>query len=144
MTTSPAVPVPVPVPVLGINHIGIRVLDPDRSEGFFVRLGFTVTARFPQHKVVILHHPAGLELNLIANADPAHDGENALMDDDLPKRAGYTHIALSVPSVDEAMRALAAHAIPIAEGPVPLGGAWSLFVRDPDRNVVELRGPRGP
>ena len=44
-----------------------------------------------------------------------------------------------VASLDAAQAALAAHGVVITEGPVRLGGALSLFLRDPDRNVIELR-----
>ena len=58
------------------------------------------------------------------------------------KYPGYTHIALRVASIPETVDALNENGIPIAQGPVSFGesGQISVFVRDPDRNVIELRG----
>ncbi len=122
--------------ITGVNHLGIRVLDAPRSEAFYRKLSFEVPAGHGE--VVILTNEHGVEINLIVNADPALDGTNVLMDAP-PKRAGYTHVALSVASMDETVRWLHELGIAISEGPVVLGGARSLFVRDPDRNVIELR-----
>lgn len=122
--------------ITGLNHLGIRVLDSARSEAFYGKLGFQVRARHGE--VVILTNEHAVEINLIVNADPAHDGTNVLMDAP-PKRAGYTHVALGVASMDDTVRWLGELGIAISEGPVVLGGARSLFVRDPDRNVIELR-----
>jgi lactoylglutathione lyase len=59
---------------------------------------------------------------------------------DVPdKFPGYTHIALRVRSVAEAEKTLKEWGIPITEGPKRLGPGVSLFVRDPDANVLELR-----
>lgn len=128
--------------ILAVDHIGIRVRDAARAEAFYEKLGFVVVARHPPAAVVILRNVAGVEINLIVNADPAFDGTNALMDEGLPKRSGFTHVALRVRAIDEVVSALAAVGIPIAEGPIALGDGLSLFVRDPDRNVIELRQPR--
>ena len=121
-----------------VDHLGIRVADADRSLAFYRKLGFEKVSQ-PRTEIVILKNLAGVEINLIVNADPAFDGTNVLMDDGLPKRAGYTHVALRVVSLDETVRALGELGVPISDGPVHLGGQRSLFVRDPDRNVVELR-----
>src|ERR1700738_2206515 len=57
-------------------------------------------------------------------------------------RQGYPHIALRVASIPETVTALNENGILIAQGPVSFGesGQISVFVRDPDRNVIELRG----
>ena len=58
----------------------------------------------------------------------------------VPQReyAGYTHASFRVASITDTVRALEQHGIAIAEGPINLGGEIAVFVRDPDRNVVEL------
>ena len=128
--------------ISAVSHVGIRVLDAARSEAFYAKLGFRVLARFPEGAVVILENAAGVEINLIVNALAAHDGTNVLMDDDLPKRAGYTHVAFAVDSIEETVRKLGELGIAISGGPERLGPGISLFVRDPDRNVIELRQER--
>jgi lactoylglutathione lyase len=113
-----------------VDHIGIRVRDLDRALAFYRILGFTL-ARNPQ----------GVEINLIFNADAGDPAENILMDIGR-KYPGYTHVALRVASIPQTIAALAANRIAITQGPVQMGqaGNVSVFVRDPDRNVIELRG----
>ena len=87
--------------------------------------------------VVVLKTDSGVELNLIVNA-PAFDGKNRLMD--VPdKFPGFTHVALRVASIDEAVRWAQGAGIAITDGPKRLGDGISMFFRDPDANVIELR-----
>jgi lactoylglutathione lyase len=78
---------------------------------------------------------------LIFNANAGDPEANILMDvrDKFP---GYTHMALRVASIPATLAALKANGIAITQGPVSFGeqGHVSVFVRDPDRNVIELRG----
>lgn len=127
-----------PLDILAFDHVGIRVAEAARSEAFYAKLGFHPVARAEEGMVVILRNARGLEINLIVNADRSFDGTNVLMDAP-PKRAGYTHMALSIGSAEQTLEALAEHGIAVSEGPVPLGGGTSIFIRDPDRNVIELR-----
>jgi len=128
--------------ISAVSHVGIRVLDADRSEAFYAKLGFRVVARHGRDSVVILSNDAGVEINLIVNAVADHDGTNVLMDENLPKRAGYTHVAFAVDSIEETVKRLGELGIAISGGPERLGPGISLFVRDPDRNVLELRQER--
>jgi len=127
-----------PVPVAGIAHIGIRVHDLERSVRFYALLGFEKTAGpVGPEPVAILHNAAGVELNLVLNA-PAASEPNILMD--VPeKHPGITHIALLCADILAAKAQLEAAGIALSGGPVRFGpGAQGIFVRDPDRNVIEL------
>jgi len=126
------------ITIEGLAHIGIRVHDLARSVAFYELLGFTKTAGpIGPEPVAILDHPSGLEINLILNA-PSAEEPNILMD--VPaKHPGITHIALLCPDLEEARARLAEAGIPLSGGPIQFGpGARGMFVRDPDRNVIEL------
>jgi lactoylglutathione lyase len=59
---------------------------------------------------------------------------------DIPdKHAGYTHMALLVPDLDLARAQIEAAGIQLSGGPVQFTPTQrGFFVRDPDRNVIEL------
>lgn len=129
------------VTVERVDHIGIRVRDLDRAMNFYRVLGFNLLHRAQGDDVAILRNEANVELNLIFNANAGEPGTNLLMD--VPEKyAGYTHMALRVASIPATIAALKANDIAITQGPVSFGqdGHVSVFVRDPDRNVIELRG----
>ena len=124
-----------------VDHIGIRVRDLDQALKFYRLLGFDLLHRAKGDDVAILKNHAGVELNLIFNANAGDPGTNVLMD--APgKYAGYTHMALRVASIPTAIDVLRANDIAITQGPVSFddSGQVSVFIRDPDRNVIELRG----
>ncbi|MCT0198634.1 VOC family protein [Synechococcus sp. CS-1325] len=122
----------------GLAHIGIRVHDMERSAAFYARLGFQfVAGPIGPEPVAILSHPSGVEINLMLNAPTAAE-TNVLMDGP-EKPAGITHFALLCNDLDTAIKELRALGLEPSAGPVDFGGkAQGLFLRDPDRNVIEL------
>ncbi len=124
--------------IQGLAHIGIRVHDLERSAAFYALLGFVKTAGpMGPEPVAVLEHPSGVEINLVLNAKQA-EAPNILMD--VPdKHAGITHIALLCDDIAAAQARLAQAGIALSGGPIRFGPkAQGIFVRDPDRNVIEL------
>jgi lactoylglutathione lyase len=130
-----------PIEISRVDHIGIRVRDLDRALAFYRVLGFELHWKDATDAVAIIRNARDVELNLVYNARDDAGGRNILMDVG-EKYPGYTHVALRVESIKAAIEALRENGIRITQGPVSFGrdGHVSVFVRDPDLNVVELRG----
>ncbi len=120
-----------------VNHVGIRVREKSRSIAFYESLGFGLVADagFAEGHPVIMRHPSGVVLNLLGPATSTGDS-NVLMDIE-EKHPGYTHIALTVSSLATARDFAAAQGIEIT-GSFTFGDMSAIFIRDPDRNVIEL------
>ena len=120
-----------------VNHVGIRVSEKSRSVAFYESLGFefVADAGFEAGHPVIMRHPSGVVVNLLGPATTAADS-NILMDIE-EKHPGYTHIALTVSSLESARSFLATQGIAIT-GSFSFGEMSAIFIRDPDRNVIEL------
>lgn len=121
-----------------IDHIGIRVMEFDRSVAFYEKLGFNKIRHDLVERVVVLKHASGIEINLLDSGNDDNDRRNVLMDVDR-KYPGYTHYAIEVESAADAKRFLESIGLEVTEGPITFGdGKTSVFVRDPDLNVIEF------
>ena len=120
-----------------VNHVGIRVSDKERSIGFYKLLGFDLLgdAGFEQGHPVIMKHDSGVVINLLGPAVTGV-GQNILMDVD-GKYSGITHVALTVTSLPEAREFVEENGIAVT-GSFSFGNMSAIFIRDPDRNVIEL------
>jgi catechol 2,3-dioxygenase-like lactoylglutathione lyase family enzyme len=140
-------PTPPAVAVLGIDHIVLRVRDVARMTKFY---GDVLGCRIEkvQDKLGLTHLRAGSALiDLISLDGPLGTERGAA-----PGREGRNmdHVCLRVATFDApALKAhLAAHGVTLlgavgsrfgADGDGP-----SLYITDPEGNVVELKGPPGP
>jgi lactoylglutathione lyase len=121
----------------GINHVGIRISDKSLSVPFYEQLGFQFEsdAGFEDGHPIIMRHPCGVVVNLLGPATKGV-GSNILMDVD-EKYAGITHFAVTVSSLDAAKAFTEANNIAIT-GNFSFKGMSAIFIRDPDRNVIEI------
>tara|TARA_R110001592_G_scaffold195912_1_gene443605 strand:+ start:367 stop:765 length:399 start_codon:yes stop_codon:yes gene_type:complete len=124
--------------ITGVNHLGLRVHSLEQSRAFYEKLGFVfIEGPIGPEPVAIMEHPSGVNINFILNSNSVIQ-HNILMD--IPeKHPGFTHIALTVSNIECVQRFLKNEEITISEGPITLAnGAVMLFVRDPDKNVIEF------
>ena len=126
--------------VMQFDHVGLRVTDLDAAQAFYAKLGFRADPmeESPRGRARGLVNDAGLRIHLIYNG-VAHEGGNVLMDVPV-KWPGYTHAAFIVDDLDAMVEWLARENIAITEGPSLFGHGRRkvLFIRDPDRNVLEF------
>ncbi len=120
-----------------LGHIGIRVKDRDRSKAFYRKLGFEPVRDDPDDTVIVVRNKNDIEINFIVNASDENDGKNILMDVDV-KYPGYTHVALQVPSIEGAAAALEETGIQTSGNRLHGDKTVAIFIRDPDRNVIEF------
>ena len=85
-------------------------------------------------------HPSGININLLGPAT-SKAGKNILMDE-AEKYPGITHLAIKVKDA-EATEAFVTQSDIAITGRREFRGTKTIFIRDPDRNVLELVGP-GP
>ena len=120
-----------------VDHIGIRVSSKEKSISFYEILGFKLITDvgFEHGHPVIMQHKSGVVLNLLgpSNTSP---GQNILMDIK-EKHAGITHVSYKIKSMDETKAFLASKGIELT-GEFSFKGMHAIFIRDPDRNVIEL------
>jgi catechol 2,3-dioxygenase-like lactoylglutathione lyase family enzyme len=122
--------------VLALDHLVLTVADPAATVAFYERLGMRaevfggdrLALRFGAQKLNL--HRAGAEIEPHARVPAPGSADLCfLIDGDL----------------DDAERELRAVGIPIELGPVERTGATgpirSLYLRDPDGNLVELSAP---
>lgn len=132
--------------ILGIDHLVLRVRDMDRMIGFYCNvLGCTIEKR--QEKLGLIHLRAGS--SLIDLVDIA--GELGRMGGAAPGREGRNldHFALRVARLDaDSLRAhLARHGVEMGDVKARYGAEGegpSVYIQDPEGNVIELKGPPGP
>ena len=123
------------------DHIGIRITERPRSVLFYETLGFKITFEPDFDDVIVMKNDNSIEINLVINGVDLNNNKNILMD--VPeKHPGLTHVAFRINSIIDTLTALENHNIVISQGPVTFGrdGHVSVFIRDPDRNTIELRG----
>ncbi len=120
-----------------VDHVGIRVSDKTIATAFYEGLGFETLSDtgFDQGHPIIMQHPSGVVLNLLGPSNTAND-KNVLMDLD-EKYPGLTHVSFKVGSMAETKQFLADRGIALS-GEFAFKGMQAVFIRDPDRNVIEL------
>ena len=125
------------IPIEAVNHVGIRVTDKARSVPFYEKLGFEFygDAGFDDGHPIIMRHPGGVVLNLLGPANMP--GNTNILMDVAEKYPGITHVALTVSSLEDTRAFMDQNNIAIT-GSFSFGNMSAIFIRDPDRNVIEL------
>jgi catechol 2,3-dioxygenase len=125
----------MPIPAgTRIGHVHLKVADLDRALGFYCGvLGFELIARMGDSAAFVsaggYHHHIGLNTWESAGGPPP-----------APGTTGLYHLAIVYPTradLGVALKALVEHRIPL-EGASDHGVSEALYLRDPDRNGVEL------
>ncbi len=132
-----------PFTLRGLDHIVLRVVDLDRMLGFYKQVLGCVDER-AQPEIGLHQLRAG---NALIDIVPV-DGKLGVMGGAPPGREGRNvdHFALAIEPFDEpAIRAhLAHHDVAVEQAGQRYGARGegpSIYISDPEGNIVELKGP---
>jgi catechol 2,3-dioxygenase-like lactoylglutathione lyase family enzyme len=131
------------IEIRGLDHVVVRVNDLERALRFYVRaLGCAVERRSDALGLVQLRAGASL-IDLVAVDSPLGRAGGGAPD---PAARNVDHVCVQLARLDEeALRAhLERHGVlpgEVAPRYGALGLGPSMYIRDPDQNVIELKGP---
>jgi catechol 2,3-dioxygenase-like lactoylglutathione lyase family enzyme len=142
-TPSPAPAAAAPFALTGLDHVVFRVVDRERMLAFWCGvLGCPVEREQPELGLVQIR--AGTALIDLVTVD----GVLGRRGGPAPGRDGHNveHVCVGVRPFDEAALTahLARHGVAVVESGPRYGAEGegpSLYVRDPEGNVIELKGP---
>jgi glyoxylase I family protein len=129
--------------ILGLDHVVLRILELDRSLDFYCGvLGCREERRLDALGLVQLRAGAAL-IDLVPVDSPLGRAGGGAPD---PNRRNVDHVCLQLARFEEAaLRAhLESHGIEageVAQRYGAQGNGPSLYLHDPDGNVIELKGP---
>jgi catechol 2,3-dioxygenase-like lactoylglutathione lyase family enzyme len=127
-----------PSRILAYDHVGIRITDRDVARAFYQKLGFVETEYMTNEQGNEMEAASGVRINLIMNGAKRPQNKNILIDEPI-KYPGMTHPAFIVEDIQQLKTWLEANKIEVTEGPRPIGRRRiTLFIRDPDGNVLEF------
>ena len=135
-------PTPLPFALEGLDHVVLLVDDMAAAQRFYTEvIGCTVDRALPEYGMLQLRAGAAL-IDLVAYTS----SEGAWAKPDVAGGRNMDHVALATGPWDpDALRAhLAAHRVDIVEEGERYGArgdGYSVYVRDPAGNTVELKGP---
>ena len=120
----------------GLDHVGLKVSDLDKSLDFYQRLGLTIlrtsgpNAEGFRSAVIQV---GSQELNVFSHPDFVSSGEESSI--------GMDHFCLlaDAASIDDVVADLREAGIAVVKGPVQRRDGMALFVHDPDGVRVELQ-----
>jgi glyoxylase I family protein len=132
-----------PLRVVDLDHVVVRCRDAERSLDFYTRvLGCREERRIPAIGLVQLRAGASMIDLVPADPPPTHEGRNV----------DHVCLGIDVPDMDGMVRWLRAQGVEVLGEPAERYGArgmgLSVYVLDPDGNVIELKqlpaAPREP
>jgi glyoxylase I family protein len=130
-------PVAAPMRILRLDHVVLRVEDLARAEAFYRNLlGASVERRIDKPIVLVQLRIGESILDLVPGR--VRDGDDS--------RDNMEHFCMRVEPFDP--EAITAHVLACGGVPEPKrelygadGFGWSIYLRDPEGNRVELKGP---
>lgn len=131
------------IEILGVDHLVLRVSDVDRSIAFYAEvLGCPVERRIDELGLVQLRAGDSL-IDLVDVASPLGKSGGGAAD---PQARNVDHFALRLARFDESairehLARLGVEAGDTATRYGADGFGPSIYIRDPDGNTVELKGP---